>query len=203
MSRSVRLVLASLGLFLVLFPLTAARPGQPATLNADEPAYFLMALSLVEDGDLRCDLGDVLRAFDLYQYLPLNNLIVMSPDDWETVYFGKPYIYSVLAAPAAALLGVNGFHAFNMLLVVGMIWMGTVYLRRFNSDVVAALYSSAFFLLSSAFAYVFWIHPEVLNMFSVTASSWLSSAASRLRSASINPSIEPSPVSKLARAAAT
>ena len=107
MSRSVRLVLLSLTLFLVLFPLAAGRPGQPSTLKADEPAYFLMAMSLIEDGDLRCELKDIQRAFDHYPYLPLNNLILMTTDGWETVFFGKPYIYSLFAVPAAMLFGAN------------------------------------------------------------------------------------------------
>ena len=173
MSRSVRLVLLSLSLFLVLFPLAAGRPGQPPTLKADEPAYLLMALSLAEDGDLRCETKDVQRAFDNYPYLPLTNLIVMSTDGWETVFFGKPYIYSLFAAPAVALLGINGFAAFNMLLLVAMVWMGAIYLSAFNSDSVAALFSAGFFLLSSGFAYVFWIHPEVFNMFSIAACLYL------------------------------
>ena len=124
MSRSVRLVLLSLTLFLILFPLAAVRPGQPPTFKADEPAYFLMALSLVEDGDLLCDIEDVQRAFDHYPYRPVDNLILMSPDGWETIYFGKPYIYSLFAAPAAALFGANGLVMFNMVLLMSMVWMG-------------------------------------------------------------------------------
>ena len=73
--------------------------------------------------------------------------------DWE----GRGYdIYSFFAAPAAALFGVNGLPAFNMLLLMGMVWMGTAYLSRYNSHHVAALFSAGFFVLSPAFAYVFW-----------------------------------------------
>lgn len=138
-------------------------------MKADEPAYFLAGLSLIHDGDLRCDQHDVQRAFNHYQYFPVDNLILASADGWQTVYFGKPYIYSLLAAPLAAIAGPRGYVVFNMLLLVAMIWMGAIYLRRFNPDALAALFSSLFFLLSAGFAYVFWIHPEVLNMFSVAA----------------------------------
>ena len=167
MSTPVKTVLWALTLVLVLFPLSASRPGQPPTMKADEPGYFLAGLSLAFDGDLRCDAQDIQRAFDHYQYFPINNLILMSPDGWQTVYFGKPYIYSFLAAPLAAVAGPQGYVVFNMLLLTAMIWMGAIYLRRFNSDAMAAFYSSLFFLLSAGFIYVFWIHPEVLNMFSV------------------------------------
>ncbi len=173
MNSTTRLVLCSLSLVLVLFPLTAAQPGQPPTLKADEPAYFLMSLSLAEDGDLVADSDDIRRAFDHYPYLPVANLILMSPDRWETTYFGKPYIYSFFATPFAALFGSNGFKSFNMLMLVAMVWMGTSYLRKYNSDGVAALYSTLFFVLSPAFAYVFWIHPEIFNMFSIAACLYL------------------------------
>ncbi len=169
MQRPVRLALTALTIVLVLMPLSAGRPGQPPTMKADEPGYFLAGLSLAFDRDLRCDQHDIDRAFDHYQYFPVDNLILMSPDGWDTVYFGKPYIYSFLAAPLAAIAGPRGFVVFNMLLYATMIWMGAIYLRRFNSDARAALYSSLFFLLSAAFTYNFWIHPEVLNMFAIAA----------------------------------
>jgi hypothetical protein len=52
----------------------------------------------------------------------------------------------------------------NVLLFVGMIWMGAFYLQRYNDDGIAALASAGFFLMSTAFAYVFWLQPEVFNM---------------------------------------
>ncbi len=173
MPRPTRLVLVCLGLFLVLLPLGVAKPGMPPTLKADEPAYLLMALSLTRDGDLECGEEDIRRLIDGYSYLPTENLILMTRDGWQTAYFGKPFIYSLLAAPAAALFGANGMVAFNIALLIGMVWMGALYLGRFNRQPAAALFATAFFLLSPAFAYAFWIQPEVLNMFSVTACLFL------------------------------
>jgi hypothetical protein len=53
MSRPSRYVFLALALLLVLFPATIAKPGQPMNLKSDEPAYYLMALSLAHDLDLR------------------------------------------------------------------------------------------------------------------------------------------------------
>jgi hypothetical protein len=64
-------------------------------------------------------------------------LILATDDGWNTVYFGKPYVYSLFAAPAAGLSGASGIVAFNALLMAGMIWLGACYLRRFNPDSVA------------------------------------------------------------------
>ncbi|MFL6202749.1 MAG: hypothetical protein ACJ76J_26570 [Thermoanaerobaculia bacterium] len=169
MTSSVRLALVSVSLFLLLFPLALGKPGLPTHLKADEAAYYLMALSLAHDADLKVEVRDIDRLFQEFPYQPVNNLILMSHDGWRTVHFGKPYIYSLLAVPFAGLFGADGLYFFNMLLTVAMIWMGASYLRRFNDDGTAALYSTGFFLLSAGFSYVFWIQPEILNMAAVAA----------------------------------
>ena len=166
MKKTVTYALLTGTVFLVLFTLSVAKPGLPVTLKADEPAYFLMALSLAHDHDLACELRDYRRLQDAFPFLPTENLILMSDD--KGVGFGKPYIYPFLAAPLAGLFGANGLVAFNALLFALMIVLATLYLRRFNSDGQAALFSVAFFLLSPTFLYVFWLHPEILNMASAT-----------------------------------
>ena len=168
MDRFTRLGLLCLTLFLVLFTLAVGKPGMPPTFKADEPAYYLMAQSLALDGDLLCDLGDVRRAFDEYPYLDVRNLIVMTDDGWDTVYFGKPYIFSLFAAPLTALFGANGMVALNMLLLMALVWMGTVYLSRWNESATSVLFSIGFFVLSSAFAYVFWLQPELFMIFTLS-----------------------------------
>jgi len=173
MRRSTGLALLCLTVFLVAFPLAVGKPGLPMTLKADEPAYYLMALSLARDRDLQCETGDLARLFDEYPYLATFNLILMTDDGWNTVFFGKPYIYSLFAAPFAGVFGANGLVAFNMLMLMGMVWMGTAYLSRFNASPVAAIYAVGFFLLSTSFAYVFWLHPEIFNMACVAGSLFL------------------------------
>jgi hypothetical protein len=173
MRNPVILSLLCLSLFLLILPLGVGKPGLPISLKADEPAYYLAAMSLAKDGDLRCDTTDLGRLFDEFPQLVVFNLILMTDDNWQTVYFGKPFIYSLFSAPAVWLFGSNGMVAFNMALLLGMIWMGTSYLREFNQPGPAALYAAGFFLLSSAFSYVFWLHPEIFNMATVTGSLYL------------------------------
>lgn len=172
-SRTVRLTFAGLALFFVIFPLTLQKPGLPQELKSDEPAYYLMALSLLEDGDLRCELRDIQRLAIEFPYADVKNLILMTDDGWQTVYFGKPYLVSLVAAPAVALFGANGFLGLNMALFLLCVWLGALYLRQWNPDGLALLYSAGFFLLSNAFAYVFWIQTEVLCMASVTVCLYL------------------------------
>ncbi len=169
MNRATQLAILAVALFLLLSTGTVGKPGLPPTLKADEPAYLAMALSLVEDGDLRCTKEDFPRLLDAYPYLPVENLILMSDDGWRTVYFGKPFIYSLFGAPFVAVFGANGMVALNALLFVFMIWCGTWYLKRWNTEPIALLYAALFFILSPAWAYVFWLQPEIFNMASVTA----------------------------------
>src|SRR4029077_10378902 len=129
---------------------TLGKPGLPPHLKADEAAYYLMSLSLAHDGDLKLEVRDIDRLFPEFPFQPVNNLILMTDDGWHTVYYGKPYIYSLLAVPLTALFGANGLLGFNMLLLMAMVWMGTLYLRRFNPDGAAALFAAGFFLLSAA-----------------------------------------------------
>ena len=173
MDKTVALALLCLSLALLIVPLTQHKPGLPATLKADEAAYYLAALSLVKDGDLRCEPKDLARLFQEYPYRPVHNLILATDDGWRTVYYGKPYIFSLLAAPLAALWGANGLVLFNASLLVAMIWMATLYLRRYNPDWLAALFAVGFFLMSTTFTYVFWLQPELLNMFATAACLFL------------------------------
>ncbi|MEL7058475.1 MAG: hypothetical protein AAGN46_00455 [Acidobacteriota bacterium] len=156
--------LAALSVVLLTLPIATHKPGLPATLKADEPAYVLAALSLAFDGDLQVEERDLERLFESYPFLSVKNLIVMSSDGWRTLFYGKPYIYSLCAAPFAALFGPDGVVFFNMLLFVGLLWMGFDVVRRVADDGSAALFSVGFFGLSTAWSYVFWLHPEVFNM---------------------------------------
>ena len=119
----------------------------------------------MKDFDLRCEPRDLSRLFQEYPYTAVHNLILSTDDGWQTVYFGKPYLFSFLAAPLAAIWGANGLVVFNSLLLVAMIWMGTHYLRRYNPDWLAALFAVGFFLMSTTYRYVYWLQPEMLNMF--------------------------------------
>lgn len=172
-SRTTRLSLLALSLLLAILPLVLEKPGLPGGLKADEAAYYLMALSLAHDQDLRLTPDDVGRAFQEFPFGEIDNLIVMTDDGWRTVYYGKPYLYSLFGAPFAAVAGADGLLCFNLLLTLSMVWLGALYLARFNDDGLAALYSAGFFLASTGFAYAFWLHPEVFSMAAVAAACFL------------------------------
>lgn len=163
-SPTARGVFATLLLVAVLAPLGFAHPGLPGAFKGDEPGYYLMALSLWHDRDARVEEDRDLRRLFVESPERTHNLWLASPDGFETVYYGVPFLYPLIAAPAAGLFGARGMISLNAVLFVVLLWMGWAYLRRFNTDARAALYSAAFFLLSPAFVYVFWLQGELLHM---------------------------------------
>lgn len=165
--------LLAVSLLLLTFPLTLPKPGVPQGLKADEAAYYMMATSLAHDGDLRLEVEDTERLFREFPFRATRNLIVMTDDGWETAHYSKPIVHALFAAPFARFFGANGLLLFNMVLLVSMIWMGFLYLKRFNPEPVAAMFSTGFFLISAIFSYGFWLQPEMLSMFGVTAALFL------------------------------
>ncbi len=165
------LVLICLTVFLVLLPLTLSKPGIPVWLKADEAAFYLASLSLWHDGDLVCDNGDTRRLFR--EYAGSDNLLLMSKGRGQTVYFSIPILYPLVATPFVGLFGANGMVMLNAGLLMAMVWMGVAYLRRYNSESLAILFAGGFFLLSTAFVYVFWLQSEVFNMACIMAAFFL------------------------------
>ena len=166
-SRPTVVTLAALSCFLLAVPLTIGKPGQPATLKADEPAYYLMALSLARDFDLSYEPADGDRLLEEFPFTSTGNLILMTSDAWQTVHYGKPLAYPLFGAPFAALWGANGLLFFNMALFVAMLWLSAMFLARRASPAVAAVFACGLLLLSACSRYVFWLQPEVFNMFGV------------------------------------
>jgi len=157
----------------VLAPLGFPVQGLPAALKGDEPGYYLLALSLWHDRDARVEEDRDLRRLFFEFPERTHNLWLVSPDGFETAYFGVPFLYPLLAAPVAGLAGARGMIALNGALFVALLWMGWRYLTRFNSEARAALYAGTFFVLSPAFVYVFWLQGELLNMACLTGAFFL------------------------------
>ena len=166
-SRPAVVTLAALSCFLLTVPLTIGKPGQPPTLKADEPAYYLMALSLARDFDLRYQPADGDRLLEEFPFASTHNLILMTSDGWRTAHYGKPLPYPLFAAPFAALFGANGMVFLNMALFVAMVWLAAVFLARRTAPATAAAFACGLLLLSACSRYVFWLQPEVFNMFGV------------------------------------
>lgn len=187
-------------------------------VKGDEATYVAMALSAAFDHNLSYERRDVERFRALYPQGPdgiflkrgrLWNLrLDASPPFVHTspvadpnasrLYYGKAFIYPVLAAPLVRAFGLNGFLVFHALLIFGVLLCGYHFLAARSRPAPALAFTLVFigltvvpiytvFLTSDIFnfalvffGYFFWLYKEVA---SPAGSRFLRSAASDIAAA--------------------
>jgi hypothetical protein len=139
----------------------------------DASTYYMQISSIVEDHDIQYQPIDLQRALHTsFDDLPAGVFLISTVSG--TYFFAKEFSYAIFAAPFFALLGIQGILVFNALMFWLMILMGFLYLRKKgNTDIVAFGTSFIFFTLSTAFVYIFWVHPEIYTMFLLTLGLFL------------------------------
>lgn len=167
--RPTILTFTCLALALLTAVLAVKKPGWPMQLHGDEPTVYLMARSLAEDGDLRCERDDLERLYEEYPFIYRPALRLTSGDGWATASFDGPLLYALLGAPWAAVFGANGLVALNAVLFLLAILLAALALRKHKEDGLAWLFAIAFFTLSTAWVYVFRLQSEILALCAVTA----------------------------------
>jgi hypothetical protein len=164
--------------------LTVDFPRAAVGIHSDEATYYMMAHSLVEDGDLtyrREDLVRVWREFpsgpaglflkrgvDILEAGPMRRPPFVwtrtQPDpDRSRLFYGKSFIYPLFAAPLVAAFGTNGFLVFNALLLALAAWCAFLFLRARMRPGVAAMLAGGFVFASVVPVYFVWIAPEIFN----------------------------------------
>jgi hypothetical protein len=128
---------------------------------ADEAAYVMITQSLWHDHDLAYDHRDLQRAYQIWDQGPYG-LILFTRDGGRSMYYGKPYAYSLAALPFYVLFGVQGLVIFNMALWLAMFFAAWWFFQDQQGPI--GLFLAGFFFASAAFCYVFWMQPEVFNM---------------------------------------
>ncbi len=163
-------VFICLSLFLLLMGATASKDKLPGAFIADEAGYYMMTESLARDMDLLFTPQDLQRTWQDWPNGP-EGVILKTTDGGKTVWYGKPYLYSLVAVPFYLVLGARGFVFLNLLMLLIMSALGYRYLARGAEDESgrnrALAFSLTFFLLSASFSYAFWFQPEVFNIFLV------------------------------------
>jgi hypothetical protein len=140
----------------------------PVHRMGDSSTYYMQISSIANDFDIQYQYKDIHRAIEnKFDDLPAGLILIKTHDG--RYYYGKEFSLALFAAPFFKLLGKNGIIIFNAFLFGLMILMGYLYLRRHNNEVISIIVSSTFFLISTAFVYIFWIHAEIYNMFLITA----------------------------------
>src|SRR3954469_1043470 len=170
---NVRPGLVAAALFLCLYgtlALTVDFPRAASGFKSDEATYYMMAYSLIEDGDLtytRKDLERVWREFPSGPtgvFLKEGRTVKGAPDpDANRLYYSKSFIYPLFAAPLVRVFGTNGFLVLHALLLPLVIFCGYLFLHARAGAIVSAVLASGFVMASVVPLYFVWLMPEVFN----------------------------------------
>ena len=187
--RSHRHLGPALVAFIVFFVLLAlARsvdvPRSGYGVKSDEATYVAMALSVAYDGDLTYEKNDLERFAGLYHSgpngiflkrgkhvrlefggaFPFVRLTKRDDTNPNRLYYGKAFIYPLLAAPLVRLYGLNGMLIFNVLLLAVAVVCAYAFLAAESPPATAALFTSAFFGAAALPVYGAFLMPDVFNL---------------------------------------
>ena len=140
-------------------------------VKADEATYVAMALSVAYDGDLVYESRDIARLHEVYEGGPSGIFLKRgggSGDGYGSLYFGKAYIYSVVAAPFVRIAGLNGMLLFHVVLLAGMVLAAYCFLAARSPRSVALFSALAFFGVSIVPLHAVFLGSEIFNAACVT-----------------------------------
>jgi hypothetical protein len=165
--------LIAAGLFLCVYgtlALTVDFPRAASGFKSDEATYYMMAYSLIDDGDLaytRRDLERVWREFPSGPtgvFLKEGRTLKGAADpDPNRLYYSKSFVYPLFAAPLVRVFGTNGFLVLHALLLPLVIFCGYLFLHARAGAIVSAVLASGFVMASVVPLYFVWLMPEVFN----------------------------------------
>ncbi len=163
-------------------------PAAAGGFKSDEATYYMMAHSLAADGDLAYRRGDLARVWHEFPAGPTGVFLKKgrsvetvfnghfpfvhlrySPDrDAARLYYGKSYMYPLVAAPFVWLAGTNGFVILHALLLAALLLAGYLFVAARSSIPVALVLGTGYFLATVTPGYVVWVTPELFNLATVT-----------------------------------
>ena len=129
--------------------------------KGDEATYIGLAASVGFDGDFTYGPRDYQRFREWYGGGPQGIFLKRGRDG--QLYFGKAFLYGVLAAPFARIGGPGGLLVFNFCCFALLLTAGYLWLRQGSRHVAALLFSLFFLAASIAPLYAFWLTSDSLN----------------------------------------
>ncbi|HTI36458.1 MAG TPA: hypothetical protein VL484_02770 [Vicinamibacterales bacterium] len=150
--------------------LTVNFPKAAIGFQSDEATYYMMGYSLADDGDLAYRREDLVRVWHEFPsgpagvFLKKGRTLAGAPDpDASRYYYGKAFIYPLVAAPFVKIFGTNGFLVLHAFLVSFVLLCGYLFLHARASATASALLAGAFVMASVVPVYFVWIMPELFN----------------------------------------
>ena len=161
--RATLRVLAVFGAFAIAC--VALRHVDIATMGGgfkgDEATYVGLAASAGFDRDLTYGPRDYQRFREWYGGGP-QGIFLRRGNDGQ-LYFGKAFLYGVLAAPFALAGGLGGLLVFNFACFALLLAGGYFWLRPGSRPAAALAFTLVFLAASIAPLYAFWLTSDALN----------------------------------------
>ena len=152
-------------------------------VKGDEATYVSMALSLAYDHDLTYERRDLDRFFGLYRsgpdgiFLkkgkrlafratsspPFVQMVKLPDRRDDRLYFAKPLLYPIVAAPFVRVLGLNGFLVLHVLLLFAVCGCGYAFLVARSRPGPALVFTLAFVGATCVPVYAVFLAPEILH----------------------------------------
>ncbi|HEY3381478.1 MAG TPA: hypothetical protein VGK32_06900 [Vicinamibacterales bacterium] len=181
--RAEFLVPALLVALVLSFVLTVDPVANGYGLKGDEATYTAMALSAAYDRDLAFERQDLERYWAVYRcgpdgiFLkrgklarikfvwgpPFIRRIVWGDGPVDHLYFGKAYIYPLMASPFVWLFGLRGMLVFHALLLTGVGLCGYRFVRARSARAPAMIFTTAFLVATVVPVFGVWMTAEVFN----------------------------------------
>lgn len=150
------------GVLVLLSALWGKRPDAQWQPFGDQSSHLMATMSLWHDFDLqytREDLDRFNARFPAAQG-PRGAFLKLNADG--ALYFAKPPLFAVLAAPFYGLLGTSGLVVFNLLALALMAMLTVQSIRETYGQPMAEAMAAALFLLGPFMAWSMVAHPDVL-----------------------------------------
>jgi hypothetical protein len=159
-------------------------PAAKLGIQSDEATYYMLAHSIVEDGDITYRREDLMRVWREFPGGPAGvflkkgrditdaGLMLRPPFVWTAtapdtdpsrLFYGKSFIYPLFAAPFISIFGTNGFLVLHAVLLALAAWCGYLFLHARMAALPAALLAGAFIVVSVVPVYYVWMMPELFN----------------------------------------
>jgi hypothetical protein len=134
--------------------------GSLERVSGDEATFIAMAESLALDGDLAFRSEDAARLEAAPQ---AGRKAVILQRAGDRIFYSKPIVYPLVAAPFYRLAGIPGLLLLNLLVLAAALWLARAYLRRFAGE-TAALTLVTFVGASALPAYAAWKMSDTLQV---------------------------------------
>src|SRR5262245_48890062 len=170
------------GIALLGFALSVDFPRAAHGFKGDEATYYSLTYSLAKDFDFAFTRTDLVRVWDEFPsgpegiFLKRGRRVTLRRADafpWvrigkpyvvDRLFYGKSFIYRLVAAPFVRLFGTNGFLVLHALLLTMCFGAGVAWLKaKGSSPPIAAAYTAAFLGVSVVPVYFVWLTPELFN----------------------------------------